>query len=194
MRPVLRVHLVEAVGSAPLHLASLFDFLRGRRATKLADCDPNRAWLFHGTRFDFDTPQGPVRVGYEGRTVPLDFAIRLEDFREETYPGVTLAASYESRVVVQPDAGEEFPVRIYMNHPLKHAGYTFYQASFQRTAEGGEITVLSVARDPGMRVSFVGYCILVAGLLLIFFVKPWFVRLDDRRARRRVAAGEGVAA
>jgi len=193
VRPVLRVHLVEPVEPAPPRLASMLDFLRGGRATEAADCDPNRAWLFHGTRFEFDTPYGPVRVGYEGRSIPLDFGIRLTDFREETYPGVTLAASYESHVVVEPAEGEEFPVRIYMNHPLKHAGYTFYQASFQRTPEGGEITVLSVARDPGMKVSFVGYCILVAGLLLIFFVKPYFIRLDNRRARRRVAA-EGVAA
>jgi hypothetical protein len=194
MRPVLRVQLVETAAPEPLNLASVFDVLRGRRQTKLADCDPNRAWLFHGTQFDFDTPHGLVRVGYEGRSVPLDFAIQLDDFREETYPGVTLAASYESHVVVKPDAGPEFPVRIYMNHPLKHAGYVFYQASFQRTPEGGEITVLSVARDPGMTVSFVGYCILVAGLLLIFFVKPWFVRIDDRRARRKAVAKEGVAA
>ncbi|MGH2571344.1 MAG: cytochrome c biogenesis protein ResB, partial [bacterium] len=185
---------VEAAPSATLNLASVFDVLRGRRQSKLADCDPNRAWLFHGTQFDFDTPQGLVRVGYEGRSIPLDFAIHLDDFREETYPGVALAASFESHVVVKPDAGPEFPVRIYMNHPLKLSGYTFYQASFQRTPEGGEITVLSVARDPGMRVSFVGYCILVAGLLLIFFVKPWFVRLDDRFARRKVVAKEGVAA
>jgi hypothetical protein len=194
MRPVLRVHLVEVAESAPLNLASVFDVLRGRRQTKLADCDPNRAWLFHGTQFEFQTAHGPIRVGYEGRSVPLDFAIHLDDFREETYPGVTLAASYESHCVVKPDGGPEFPVRIYMNHPLKHSGYTFYQASFQRTPEGGEVTVLSVARDPGMRVSFVGYCILVAGLLLIFFVKPWFVRLDDRRARRKGVAKEGVAA
>ena len=58
-----------------------------------------------------------------------------------------------------------------MNHPLKYEGYTFFQASFQRNAAGQEVTILSVARDPGMRVSFIGYCILVLGLLLIFFAK-----------------------
>ena len=52
---------------------------------------------------------------------------------------------------------------------LIYAGYTFYQASFQRTPGGQEVTVLSVARDPGMTVSFLGFCVLVAGLVLIFF-------------------------
>ena len=47
-----------------------------------------------------------------------------------------------------------------------------------------KITVLSVARDPGMTISFVGYCILVLGLVLIFFVKPYFRKLDDKWAAR----------
>jgi hypothetical protein len=188
MRPVLRVHLVEPQGSAPLNFASPLEFLRRGRTTQAAGCDPNRAWLFHGTHFDFDTPHGLVRVSYEGRTVPLDFGIHLVDFQEQTYPGISLAASFESHVIVHPEQEDEFPVRIYMNHPLKYEGYTFYQASFQRTPGGEEITVLSVARDPGMTVSFAGYCILVAGLLLIFFVKPYLRRLDDHVARSRAVA------
>jgi hypothetical protein len=39
-----------------------------------------------------------------------------------------------------------------------------------------------------MTVSFAGYCILVAGLLLIFFVKPYLRRLDDHVARSRAVA------
>jgi hypothetical protein len=189
-RPVLRVHLVE-LDPEPSR-ASVLHALRGRR-TKTVDCDPNRAWLFHGTRFDFDTPHGPVHVSYEGRTIPLGFGIHLDDFREETYPGVTLAASFESHVRVSPAEGDDFPVRIYMNHPLKYEGYTFFQASFQRNAAGQEVTILSVARDPGMRVSFIGYCILVLGLLLIFFAKPFLVRLDDRHVRRRAASAAPTA-
>jgi hypothetical protein len=47
------------------------------------------------------------------------------------------------------------------------------------------MSVLSVSRDPGQLVSFVGYCILVLGLLLIFFFKPLLRRLDERPARPR---------
>jgi hypothetical protein len=35
-----------------------------------------------------------------------------------------------------------------------------------------------------MTISFVGYCILVVGLVLIFFVKPYFRKLDDKWAAR----------
>jgi len=187
IRPVLKVALVERDDSGR-RMASLGGLLGRRPEVRSADVSPRDAWVFHDEQFDFDTPHGPVGVRYAGRSIPLDFAVHLEDFREEKYPGVSLAASYESHVVVQPDDEEEFRTRIYMNHPLIYAGYTFYQASFQRAAGGQEITVLSVARDPGMTVSFFGYCVLVTGLVLIFFVKPYLRKLDDRIARSRAAA------
>jgi len=185
--PVLHVRLEEDAGSSMRH-AGLFDLLRGGKALHPASVDPNRAWVFHGTAHEFPTPEGPIKVRYESRTIPLAFGIQLDDFVEKSYPGIALAASYESHVQVRPEHGDPFPKKIYMNNPLKYAGYTFYQASFQRTPEG-EITVLSVAHDPGMTVSFVGYCILVAGLVLIFFVKPALRRLDDRMARSKAAGG-----
>jgi hypothetical protein len=185
--PVVHVRLEEVEGSTMRH-AGLFDLLRGGKALHPASVDPNRAWVFHGMAHEFSTPEGPIKVRYESRTIPLDFGIQLDDFIEKSYPGIALAASYESHVQVLPAQGDPFPTKIYMNNPLKYAGYTFFQASFQRTPQG-EITVLSVARDPGMTVSFVGYCILVAGLLLIFFVKPALRRLDDRVARSKAAGG-----
>ena len=183
-RPVLLVRLVEPHGGGATPLAALGI----GRSFRRAETSPNEVWLFHGERFQFDTPEGPVDVSFDSRAIPLDFAIHLDDFQEHTYPGVSLASSYESHVTVKPDTGEPFQTEIYMNHPLKYAGYVFYQASFQRTPSG-EVTILSVARDPGMKLSFVGYCILVAGLFLIFFGKPYFKKLDDRRTVRAQTAG-----
>lgn len=185
-RPVMLLRLVERGGGGLPVLAALGVGAQYRRA----DTTPNEVWLFHGEQFRFDTPDGPVQVSFDSRSIPLDFGIRLDDFREETYPGVSLAASYESHVTVTPASGEPFQEKIYMNHPLKYAGYVFYQASFQRTPEG-EVTILSVARDPGMKLSFIGYAILVAGLFLIFFGKPYLRKLDDRMAVRAPAAATG---
>jgi hypothetical protein len=185
-RPALLVRLVEEAEAGPARAAFLGALRRG--AWERADADPSEVWLFHGESFRFETPSGPLDVHFRTRSIPLDFAIQLDDFREETYPGTSLASSYESHVTVQPSGAEPFNEKIYMNHPLKYAGYVFYQASFQRTPEG-EVTILSVARDPGMTISFVGYCILVGGLLLIFFAKPYLRKLDDRRAIRSANTG-----
>lgn len=188
IRPVIRVALVQRSGEEPLHVASFVNLIRGRPEVVPADVEPSEAWVFHDEDYRFDTPEGPIQVAYRGRSIPLPFGIHLEDFREEKYPGISLAASYESHVLVQPDNGQEFRTNIHMNHPLIYAGYTFYQASFQRTSSGKEITVLSVAHDPGMTISFIGFLVLVLGLVLIFFVKPWFKRLDDYIARSRKPA------
>jgi hypothetical protein len=188
--PVLLVRLVEeGKGGEPdaPRRASLVSSL-WRPSVRRAAVDPNEVWLFHGEQFRFDTPHGPVDVTYRTRNIPLDFGVQLDDFREERYPGISMAASYESDVTIHPPQGDPFRYNIHMNHPLKYAGYVFYQASFQRNGDR-EITILSVARDPGMRLSFVGYCILVVGLLLIFFVKPYLRKLDDRWARSRNVVG-----
>ena len=189
MRPVIRVNLMQE-GDAGVQTASFVDRLGLRPSVRPADVEPNRAWLFHEEAFHFETDHGPIDLRFETRFVPLDFAIHLHDFVEEKYPGISTAASFESHVTVHPRGGEPFDERIYMNHPLIYEGYTFYQASFQRTPSGEEITVLSVARDPGMTISFIGYCILTVGLVLIFFGKSFFRKLDDRRAARlRTQAG-----
>lgn len=192
LRPVLSVHLVEAAQENIVRRASFVERLTGGRDVGPASAEPNHAWVFHNEGYRFETEHGPVEVRYEGRSLPLDFAIHLDDFVEEKYPGVALAASFESHVKVHPAVGDAFTERIYMNHPLVYEGFTFYQASFQRKPDGQEITVLSVARDPGMTLSFVGCCILVLGLVLIFFVKPYFRKLDDFVVRRKASAG-GVA-
>ncbi len=180
--PVIHVSLLEAVGGGTE--SSWLERLTGGPELVAATLTPNEAWVFLGEEQLFATPLGSLRVGYAQRALPLDFEIRLDDFIEEHYPGSAIPASYESHVTVKPDAGEPFSTRIYMNHPLEIGGFAFFQASFQRLPEG-EISVLSVSRDPGQAVSFLGYCVVVLGLILIFFFKPLLRRLDDRSARSR---------
>ena len=180
--PVIHVSLLEtADGSTRL---SWIARLAGGPDLVPAALTPNDAWIFLGEEQSFGTALGSLRVAYAQRTVPLDFEIRLDDFIEEHYPGSAIPAAYESHVTVKTAAGESFPARIYMNHPLQVGGFAFFQASFQRLS-GGEVSILSVSRDPGQAVSFVGYCVVVLGLVLIFFFKPLLRKLDERTARSR---------
>ena len=59
-----------------------------------------------------------------------------------------------------------------MNQPLKYNGYTFYQASFQEN-EKGEATasILSVNRDPGRWVKYLGSFLIVLGTIIMFYFK-----------------------
>jgi cytochrome c biogenesis protein ResB len=70
------------------------------------------------------------------------------DFRKITYPGIDLAAGFESDVQLTDTArGLILMRKISMNNPLRYRGYSLFQSSF---IEGEpQTTVLSVRNDPG---------------------------------------------
>jgi len=77
-------------------------------------------------------------AGTIGRTVgrALPFTVRLDSFEIDTYQGTQRPAMFRSRVtVIDPVAGT-FPAVIEMNRPLAHRGYSFFQSSYQITAQG----------------------------------------------------------
>lgn len=72
-----------------------------------------------------------------------------------------------------------------MNEPLKYAGFTFYQASFQDGPQGQPIaSILSVNKDPGRWIKYLGSLILSLGVVWLF--------VQRRRASRAQAPGSGA--
>jgi len=107
-------------------------------------------------------------LSYGSKEIELPFAIRLNDFEAEKYPGTESSyASFESRVTVE--SKDPFDYEIYMNHVLDHKGYRFFQASFFPDESG---TILSVSHDFwGTWITYIGYFLLYLGLMLILFDK-----------------------
>ncbi len=106
-------------------------------------------------------------VRYGSKKYELPFAIKLNDFIAEKYPGTEKSySSFKSKVEVIDD-GESWPYEIYMNHVLDHEGYRFFQASFDPDEKG---TVLSVNHDFwGTWITYIGYTLLYIGLMWILF-------------------------
>ncbi len=97
-----------------------------------------------------------------------DFAIRLNKFEVGRYQGTVRAASYQSLVTV-PGVGE---TTISMNEPLNYGGFTFYQASFSSDDQGRPVvSVLSVNKDPGRWVKYLGSLLIVLGTIHLFYFK-----------------------
>ena len=97
----------------------------------------------------------------------LPFAIKLNDFIAEKYPGTEKSyASFMSKVRVEDT--ESFDYDIYMNHVLDHKGYRFFQASFNPDEKG---TILSVNHDWwGTYITYLGYILLYLSMIGIFFI------------------------
>jgi hypothetical protein len=78
---------------------------------------------------------------------------------------------FRSRVQVNdPAIGESQPAVIEMNHELSYGGYKFFQSSYQQTGNR-EMSVLTVSRDPGQLLVFVGYILLIAGMITVFVTR-----------------------
>jgi cytochrome c-type biogenesis protein CcsB len=109
-----------------------------------------------------------IMVGFGPKIYNTPFALKLDDFVMETYPGSTSPSAYESHIKII-DGGKQTPFKIYMNHVLNHGGYRFFQSSFDPDRMG---TVLSVNHDYwGTLISYIGYTLLFGGLFFIFFWK-----------------------
>ncbi|OAV73679.1 cytochrome c-type biogenesis protein CcsB [Bacteroidales bacterium Barb6] len=110
----------------------------------------------------------------------LPFSVELADFILTRYPGSSSPSSFESVLLVHTD-GDTRRERVYMNNVLDVKGYRFFQASFDSDEQG---TVLSVNRDvAGRNITYTGYLMLAAGLLLSLFGKHSRFRQLSRQLR-----------
>ena len=104
-----------------------------------------------------------VKLGYGAKIIPLPFAVKLDRFELERYPGSMSPASYSSYVtVIDREKNLTMPYHIYMNHVLDYRGYRFFQSSYDMDEKG---TVLSVNHDPGTWPTYLGYLLMAIGFL-----------------------------
>ncbi len=108
-----------------------------------------------------------VVVGNQRIEIP--FYIGLKDFKLTRYPGSMSPSEFSSDVVViDEENNNTFDAYIFMNNTLKYGGYKFFQTSYDKDEKG---TQLSVNKDPGVDVTYIGYALLFLGLLLNLFDK-----------------------
>jgi hypothetical protein len=115
------------------------------------------------------------RFSYGGRTWQLalrpvryyqPFSLTLQKFSHDLYPGTQIPKNFSSRITLHdPDRTVQRDVLIYMNHPLRYRGQTFYQAGFEK---GDTATVLQVVRNPSFLAPYVACLIVALGLLIQF--------------------------
>jgi hypothetical protein len=109
------------------------------------------------------------------------YSVTLQRFTHERYAGTDIPKNFASKVtLIDPDRSVNRDVLIYMNHPLRYRGETFYQAGFQ---QDDRATILQVVRNPSFIAPYVA-CVIVASGLLVQF---GFHLVGFSRQRRREA-------
>jgi cytochrome c-type biogenesis protein CcsB len=111
-----------------------------------------------------------IDVAYGAISIPIPFALQLNEFILDRYPGSNSPSSYASEVtLIDTERDNRFDFRIYMNHILNYRGYRFYQSSYDTDEQG---TVLSVNHDGlGTIVSYIGYFLMALGMVMALISK-----------------------
>jgi ResB-like family len=108
------------------------------------------------------------------------YSVTLQKFTHERYAGTDVPKNFSSRVtLIDPERAVNRDVLIYMNHPLRYRGETFYQAGFEKD---DKTTILQVVHNPSFVAPYIACIVVAAGLLVQFgFHLTGFAR------RRRMA-------
>ena len=99
------------------------------------------------------------------------FEMTLLKTSNEIYRGTDIPKNFRSRVrVVDTNTREAREVDIYMNHPLRYAGQTFYQARMGREPDGERrgTSALQVVSNPSWLTPYVGCYVVAVGMYLQF--------------------------
>ncbi len=133
-------------------------------------------WVRRGKPTPVHLGDQDVQLVYTKKQRPLGFAVTLDQFSISYYPGTRRPRSFQSLLTFADQAtGREEQRLVSMNHPTTYGGMTFFQSSYQMD-NGRTRSVLSVSRDPGMTITFLGYLGTSLGMLVVLFS-----RMRDRR-------------
>jgi hypothetical protein len=125
-------------------------------------------WLTQGDVKSVQIGGRPAQIVFSNQTLTLPFTLHLQKFTKMDYPGTETPYSYESLV---RDESSQKETLISMNEPLKLKDYTLYQASFSMTPGEPPTSVLSVNRDPGRWIKYLGSLVLSLGIIIFTLMK-----------------------
>lgn len=93
------------------------------------------------------------------------YQLTLKSFKQENYPGTSIPKSFTSQVeLLDAPSHDSRLVMISMNHPLRHAGDTYYQSK----PSGDHGVVLQVVRNPGWKTPYIACVLMTLGMLIQF--------------------------
>lgn len=155
-------------------------------ATDKATGEKTQGLLWGLSMEPFTVQSGDVyyTIGFARKSYRTPFVIHVDDFRRRVHAGTNMDASFEADVTKFEDGTEE-SMTIWMNHPLRRRGYTFFQTSWgPSNARPGEplFTVFEVVRNPADQGPLVACIIISIGFLIHFIQKlAAYMRAEARR-------------
>lgn len=143
-----------------------------------------------GTPQEFEIDGKTYAIALRSERYYKAHTIHLLDFAHDKYKGTDIPKNFSSRIRLEnPETGEDRELTIRMNEPLRYAGETYYQSSFE---PGDQVTVLQVVRNPVWLTPYVS-CFLV-GLGLVIQFGQHLIKFGKKRRKQADQDKSGGAA
>ncbi|WOO43461.1 cytochrome c biogenesis protein ResB [Rubellicoccus peritrichatus] len=160
----------------------------GAVVTVLSETGPIGSWIV-SSGFGENIPA--QSFSYDGKNYEIEmrflqhyypFWIQLQDFSHDKYPGTEIPVNFSSDIVLKnPTTSEDRKVLIYMNHPLRYAGLTFFQQSF---ANDDTTSILQIVRNPAWTLPYISVALVGIGMLIHFGISLVnFATKQSKKAR-----------
>lgn len=138
---------------------------------------------------DVAVDERTYQIALRFKEIYFPYSLTLVKFNFGKYTGTNTAKDYSSLVQLRdPERNVNRAVKIWMNNPLRYAGTTFYQLSFDEVTE--KSTVLQVVSNATWMTPYVGCMLVAIGMLFHFGVMlVRFVRRQVEHASPLASAG-----
>jgi ABC-type transport system involved in cytochrome c biogenesis permease subunit len=127
------------------------------------------------------------------------YTLRLIHFAHDKFVGSELDRNFSSRVeLIDPTNGVNREALIWMNHPLRYRGETFYQQSFSEQPGQAPTTTIQVVYNLGNWIPYASVAITALGMLIHFslhlipFLRRRFTGLYTNAATRTPQFGTSL--
>jgi hypothetical protein len=167
---------VKATSAAPM--ADLPDGLRVRVQQ---NGEAIEQWVPAGWQVTVPTSPQETQFAYGWKTVSLPIGLELVDFEVKRNEGSDSPAGFKSTLRVATADGDAATGQCWMNNPFSYPGawwrtwtgltYKISQASWN-PENLGQSTV-QILRDPGWLFKWIGSLLVVAGVFMMFYLKPY---------------------
>lgn len=135
--------------------------------------DPFILWGGQFHPFTVNVDGKNFTIDMRKRLWPMPFEVQLDKFTADFHPGTSRPAKFISDVR-RVENGREAEVRIEMNEPMRHDGYTFFQASYGPAgAKPGEdmYSVFEIVKNPADHWPEYSLYGVAFGMLVTFLTK-----------------------
>jgi hypothetical protein len=130
---------------------------------------PQGTWLVSeglASAQTFTFAGGPWRLEMRPLRYYKPYGVTLQKFTHENYPGTDIPKNFASRITLaDPAHGVSREVLIYMNHPFRYGGETYYQSGFGRDDQS---SILQVVHNPSFVAPYIACVVISLGLLIQF--------------------------